>query len=484
MSERVLEELLRNLPLGAAALDGEMRYVAHNERWLTGHHLDPGVSLVGRSHFDVFPDIPERWRELLRRALAGDGARSQLDVFERADGRKEHVRWALAPWRREDGTIGGVLLYSENVTEEQETAQRLREREGLIRQMFEQSPVGLNLCRMDGTWLESNPAFLEIIGYGPEEAAGLTYWQLTPKKYEADEAVQLEHLRTRKRYGPYEKEFVRKDGRLVPVRLNGFIVERGGEPHIWSLIEDLTAERELLAQLEEQRIQAVHASRLSLLGEMAAGVAHEINNPLAVVTGSVYLLREGIRRGDPADVEVALSHIEAASARATKIVHGLRRFSRRTGGEARVDVDVAELVQDSLDMCGARIRATGVTVEARITPGLHVTGDALELSQVLVNLIANAVDAAARTPERAVTITAERSPDDDAVRIAVENSGARIGDDVRAKLFRPFFTTKKPDEGTGLGLTISRRIVEGHGGTLVHDPTRDRTTFVVTLKTT
>lgn len=480
---RVLEELLQNLPLAATALDRDLRYVVHNERWLTEHHLPPSESLVGRRHYDVFPDIPERWRATLERGLAGESLRSELDVYERADGSKEYLRWVVSPWRREDGSVGGVLIYRETVTREEETARRLAEREGLIREMFEHSPVGLNLCRMDGTWLESNPAFLEIIGYTREEAVGLTYWQLTPKKYDADEAVQLEHLRTKKRYGPYEKEFVRKDGRLVPVRLNGFIVERGGEPHIWSLIEDLTAERALEAELEEQRIQAVHASRLSLLGEMAAGVAHEINNPLAVITGSVFLLREAMRRGDKADVELALSHVETAAARAGKIVHGLRRFSRRSGGDTRTPIVVAELVQDSLDLVGARVRAVGARVETSIPPDLRVTGDALELSQVLVNLVANAVDAAARTPERAVWITAERAGDD-SVRIAVANSGATIGEEVRAKLFRPFFTTKKPDEGTGLGLSISRRIVEGHGGTLVHDPTQKRTTFVVTLKAT
>lgn len=127
------------------------------------------------------------------------------------------------------------------------------EQSQFFKAFFKQSPIGLNLCRMDGHWVESNPAFLKIIGYSAEEADNdnLTYWQLTPEKYAEDELVQLESLKSRKVYGPYEKEFIRKDGSLVPVRLNGFIISKDGEDYIWSMIEDLSAEKSLKLQLEK-----------------------------------------------------------------------------------------------------------------------------------------------------------------------------------------------------------------------------------------
>ena len=159
--------------------------------------------------------------------------------------------------------------------------------------------MGLNLCTMDGLWLESNQAFCDIIGYTQAEAdGGLTYWQLTPRKYDAQEQVQLEKLRTTRRYGPYEKEFIRKDGTLVPVRLNGFVVEREGKPYIWSLIEDLTAQRALEAELEDERLKAIQASKLATVGEMAAGIAHELNNPLGIIDAYAFALEDARARGD------------------------------------------------------------------------------------------------------------------------------------------------------------------------------------------
>lgn len=122
----------------------------------------------------------------------------------------------------------------------------LNEHKEFSNTFFTNASIGLNLCKLDGTWLKSNPAFLKMIGYSKEEANGnLTYWQLTPRKYDKMEEVQLANLRNKGNYGPYEKEFIRKDGTLIPVRLNGFIFERHGEKYIWSIIEDLTEKMKL-----------------------------------------------------------------------------------------------------------------------------------------------------------------------------------------------------------------------------------------------
>ncbi|MFO0685682.1 MAG: PAS domain S-box protein [Sandaracinus sp.] len=474
-------ELIRDLPLGAAVFDREMRYLAHNARWDPAHGGRRNRDLVGMSHYDAFPEIGVGWREVHRRCLAGATEKSDLDVFVRADGEKVMLRWVVAPWHTLEGDVGGLVIFLENITESVAARTRLAEHESLIRQLFERSSLGLNLCTLDGVWLESNPAFLEIIGYGPEEAAGLTYWQLTPRKYDAEEAAQLESLRTTKRYGPYEKEFIRKDGTLVPVRLNGFLVERDGVAYIWSLIEDLTAQREL----EEERIKAIHGNKLAMLGEMAAGVAHEVNNPLSIVATYTFSLRDAIAASDAALIEEALSAIDDATRRAGAIVRSLSRFARRPSGHRMAKLDVNVVAQDALHLCRSRILTQGVELTSALGATIPVRGDALALAQVLVNLLHNAADAArsAASPGAPgwVRLSTMDGPRSGWVTMWVEDSGTLLPE-VAARIFRPFFTTKKEGEGTGLGLGISRSIVEEHEGRLLHDPQAPSTRFVVELK--
>lgn len=478
---RMLAELLRTLPLGAALFDRDMRYLAHNEAWLDAHAEPRGRDLVGALHYEVFPEIPERWREVNRRCLAGATERSRRDTFIRSDGRREHLGWTVSPWRDEAGEIGGLVIYVERVTAQVETEERLAEREDLIRDLFEQSPIGLNLCRMDGLWLESNPAFLGIIGYSREEAdGGLTYWQLTPRRYDADEAVQLETLETQRRYGPYEKEFIRKDGRLVPVRLNGFLVHRDGEDFIWSLIEDLTTQRQLEARLEEERAKSIHATKLAVMGEMAASFAHEINNPLSIIDAYAFNIEQAGRRPDPALLAEGIFAIRDSVQRAGKIVQSLGKFARQTSDEPLVSIPLTSLVQESIDLCRARLRTSGVTVSFEAKSPLQVRGRAIELSQVIVNLINNGFDAVQTAQDKWLRIGVGEGADATA-EISVEDSGPGVPAEIAERIFEPFVTTKPAGAGTGLGLSISRSIIERLGGSLTLDREKPFTRFVVAL---
>jgi len=473
--------MMKTLPLGVAVFDRDMRYVAHNRAWLVAHGRDDTEDLVGKSHYEVFPGIREEWRRVNERALAGATERSELDVFETPHGKLVYLRWVVAPWGAEPGRVDGIIIYAENVTEQEVTRRRLAERESLIRDLFEKSPVGLNLCTMDGLWLESNQAFCDIIGYTQAEADGaLTYWQLTPRKYDAQEQVQLEKLRTTRRYGPYEKEFARKDGTLVPVRLNGFLVEREGQPYIWSLIEDLTAQRALEADLEDERLKAIQASKLAAVGAMAAGIAHEVNNPLSIIDAYAFALEDALARGDHTKTDENIRAIRDAVTRAGKIVHGLRRFTRESMNEPPEEIDVAPLVDEAIALCNPRLREHGVELRVDVDPNARVRGHSIELGQVLVNLLNNAVDAVREGDKRWIHVSAT----DDrvgVVTILVEDSGPGIPPELASDVFRAFFTTKKVGEGTGLGLSISRSIVERHGGTLTYDPTTPHARFVVRL---
>ena len=216
-------------------------------------------------------------------------------------------------------------------------------------------------------------------------------------------------------------------------------------------------------ELQQERAKTLHQSKLVSLGEISAGVAHEINNPLAVVSGSLPLLSKF--KDDPNKWNKKIEAMEKATQRIEKIVRGLKRFSRGHELQEKKWVDLRSIVQDAMAI--TEIKATRsqcpVTVHADAKPNadFSVLCDAVEMEQVIINLIHNAIDAVQSNPQRWVQVNLVDNWN--SVFLQVVDSGSGISTEVEEKLFQPFFTTKPPGEGTGLGLSIVKGILDQHG---------------------
>ncbi len=232
----------------------------------------------------------------------------------------------------------------------------------------------------------------------------------------------------------------------------------------------------------DQQQTIVSTSKMSALGEMAGGVAHEINNPLAIIKSISGQLQEvvGDDRTDKSLIREMAQQIEATTDRIAKIVQGLRSFSRDGSKDPFRKVDVTTLFEETLSFCNERFKSHGILI--RIDPfdeTLSFDGRATEISQVLLNLLNNAHDAISSLKERWVRISAVDKSD--WLEIQVTDSGQGVPSDFQTKIFQPFFTTKEIGKGTGMGLSISRGIVQGHGGELRLDSTCSNTRFVIHL---
>jgi len=241
-SENLLQLFVEHSPASIAMFDNNMRYLVASKRFLADYSLGDQV-IIGRSHYDVFPEISDLWKEFHRRGLAGESLKEDNEAFPRADGKTDWVRWEILPWYESENQIGGIILFSEVITAQVEDQQALKESEKYNRMLFEQSAIGLALASLDGKLADINPTFAAIVGCTVEEVRELSYWEITPKKYKEQEDVQLESLAKTGKYGPYEKEYIHKDGHLVPVRLQGSIIERNNEKFIWSSVEDISEQK-------------------------------------------------------------------------------------------------------------------------------------------------------------------------------------------------------------------------------------------------
>lgn len=236
-----------------------------------------------------------------------------------------------------------------------------------------------------------------------------------------------------------------------------------------------------LGDLNRERAATANMAKLSALGEMAGGIAHEINNPLAIIQGKVgqmlrMLEKEGLR---PEWLKDELQKVVDTTKRISRIIDGLRSFSRSGEKDPFEPVSSKKIVTDTLAFCSEKFRTNGV--ELRFDEGVDVLvhGRFVQLAQVLLNLVGNAYDAIHDLEDRWVEIRVEDKGS--FVEIRVIDSGRGIPPEVAAKIMQPFFTTKEIGKGTGLGLSISKGIVEEHGGTLDLDLACENTCFVIRL---
>ncbi len=229
----------------------------------------------------------------------------------------------------------------------------------------------------------------------------------------------------------------------------------------------------------EQRMRTVAASRLSSLGTMASGVAHEINNPLAVISGTCQQLEALVARGDmDTDRATRLTSVLARNVgRIERIVRGLRRLSRDGEREPFVAVPVKTLVEDTLELCRQRFKIHGIALTVpEVREDLMIECRPTLAAQVLLNLLNNAFDASESASEKWVRL--EILEGQNSVDLRVIDSGVGIPNDQREQVFDPFYTTKTAGQGVGIGLSISRSIMQAHDGDLLLDATNPNTCFV------
>ena len=239
---------------------------------------------------------------------------------------------------------------------------------------------------------------------------------------------------------------------------------------------------DLQKEKEVQRAQLVSSSKLSSLGEMAGGIAHEINNPLAVIDGKVYQLKALLGK-DPINHEVVnktLVSIESMVQRISKIIGGLRSFSRDGSGDPYENVPVKVIIDETIPLCQSRFTQAGVMLKlGAIDESLRVNGRSTEISQVILNLLGNAFDAVESYEDKWVQL--DVMEENQFIDIRVTDSGTGIPMEVQQKMLQPFFTTKPVGKGTGLGLSISMGIAKAHQGSLFIDQECKNTRFVLRL---
>lgn len=268
-----------------------------------------------------------------------------------------------------------------------------------------------------------------------------------------------------------EYRFRRADGAWMWLRETARVIGRGAAgTEVSGVLEDITAERELA-------LQAATAAKFATLGEMAAGLAHELNQPIAIMSLAAENAAEALEAGEDG-VEEALTRLRrimAQADRAKAIVTQLRAFSR-VDVSALEAIDLGGAVHGMMVLAGQALRDAGIQVQLRLPDVLPpVVGQVILVEQVLLNLVLNARDALLdRPPERRrLRIEAEIGPLADEVTLRVRDSGPGLAPEVRDKLFEPFYTTKPPGLGTGLGLSISRTIMRGIGGRITADNVAD-----------
>jgi two-component system, LuxR family, sensor kinase FixL len=362
---------------------------------------------------------------------------------------------------------GGELLHRSRRRANVMTTDALA-REAHLQSILDTVPEAMIVIDEHGIVQSFSSAAERLFGYAPPEAVGQNVKMMMPSPYrESHDGYMNRYLTTGERRIIGIGRVVvglRKDGSTFPMELAVGEMQSGERRFFTGFIRDLTERQKTEARLQELQSELVHISRLTAMGEMASTLAHELNQPLSAITnylkGSRRLL-EGVIDERVAPMRDALEKATDQAMRAGQIIRRLRDFVSRGESERRVE-SITKLVEEASALALVGVKDRGIRVRFLFDPAVDlVLADRVQIQQVLLNLIRNAMDAMETSATRDLVITVA-SVDENLAEISVADTGSGIQPEIAEQLFTPFVTTKR--QGMGVGLSISRTIVEAHGG--------------------
>ena len=366
--------------------------------------------------------------------------------------------------RRRKATEENVRLHSD-----------LEERDKKIRRLFDADIIGIIIWTLEGRILEANDAFLRMTGYDREDLASgrVNRMDLTPAEWHDRDARTVAELKMIGTVQPFEKEYFRKDGSRLPVLSGGALFEASGNQGV-SFVLELTERKRAEAEARESErryretlMELAHANRVTTMGQLTASIAHEVNQPItaAVINAEAALRWLGAQPPNLEEVRGALGLIVEDGTRAGNVIDGIRALIKKVPPR-QACLDINEVIREVIALTRGEAAKTGVSVQTDLADGLPpIYGDRVQLQQVILNLIINAIEAMSGVAEttRALLISTGQA-EHGGVFVAVRDSGPGLDPASVEHLFNAFYTTKSG--GMGMGLAICRSIIEAHEGQL------------------
>ncbi|KAF0235043.1 MAG: multi-sensor signal transduction histidine [Desulfovibrionaceae bacterium] len=492
----MLEYILDAVPQSVFWKGRTSVYMGCNKAFARAAGVAHPDDIVGKTDYDLpwLKEESDSYRRDDQQVMRQN--RPKLHIIETqmaASGVRQWVDTSKIPLADAQGEVMGVLGIYEDVTDRKHSEEALRESEARYRRLHESMMDGFARVRMDGRIVESNLSFQTMTGYTAEELDHLTYEDLTPRKWHEFEAgIIRDQLMVRGYSDVYEKEYLHKNRTIFPVELRAYLIRgEDGEPSgMWGIVRDVTERRRLMdIMIQNEKMMSV--------GGLAAGMAHEINNPLSGIAQGAQVVANRLNLDSKHSSEAArelgidpdrltaflkrraipqmIDSIRESAMRAAHIVSTMLEFSRKSD-TAKTLANVNDLLDKAVELGGAdydlkkKYDFRRIVIEREYHLDLPlIPCSMVQIQQVLLNLLGNAAHAMGdRSPGAPPARIILRSAlEGDMVRIEVEDNGPGIDETTQHRIFEPFFTTKATGEGTGLGLSLSYFIiVNNHGGTI------------------
>lgn len=348
--------------------------------------------------------------------------------------------------------------------------------DSLFKSAFTHSSIGMALVAPDGKWLDSNASLSKILGYTKEELLSIDFQKLThPDDLNADLDLLKECLSGKRGSYQIEKRYYHKNGSTIYALLTVSLIREDNTPSFFiSQIQDITENKKAQQAL-------VQAAKLATIGEVAGTIAHEVNNPLTIIEGQTSLLRRSlVKKGyDDPKAFAQLSKINNTIGRITSIIQSMKNLSRESSSEKARTCSVSELVEESLALCRHQLKKDQIDVFVDVDKSLCINARPTDFGQSLLNLINNSRHAMKEMPLKQLKITAKE--EQGRAMIHIVDTGHGIRPQIASKVMDPFFTTKQRSEGTGIGLSITKKLINRMDGEVKLIKPLNNTTFCIEM---
>jgi PAS domain S-box-containing protein len=425
---------------------------------------DIGIVVAGSQRAD-FPTDTER---LLMRVAVNQAAMGLQEARRMREQRRaaEEIEQRVVARTRQLTAVNEE--FRKEIVERQRAEEQVRQSEARWRALFENSAVGITMMDLSGRFLAANAAYQAMLGYSEAELQALSFMDLT---YEDDRAATwgliTELLEAQRPFFVLAQRYWHKDGHIIWGNIHMSLVPGTASiPRcLMAVVEDITERKRAEAALSQAQMELAHVTRVATLGELTASIAHEINQPLAAVVNNASACVRWLAAQNLAEAGRSAALVIADGQRAADIIGRIRALAQKAPPH-KDWLDLNTTIQDVIALARSEVRRHGVAVETQLAAEVpRILGDRIQLQQVLLNLIMNAIEAMSGVSvgPRALWVSSEPVAATEVV-IAVRDSGPGFNPQHLDRLCEAFYTTKP--HGLGLGLAISRRIIEAHGGRL------------------